>query len=405
MRVKRYVATNIEEAMAKIKLDLGTNAVILHTRYFKEGGFLGLFRQKYVEVTAATDHNGPGLETKVSPKQFEQLTSEPVSNPYEKLAQQIPAASNIIKDCPQDSDSGRYQTREPDLAYDLKEMKSLMDDMTKLIEESSNVSHFPKVGQSLFLRLKRHEVEDKIAKKIVRATLQQFALNPSVSEEQLDNVYMANILKQLKKAKPFKLKGAGTRTPHTFALIGPTGVGKTTTIAKLAAMYAIMERKKVALLTVDTYRIAAVEQLKTIAEIMEVPIKVVYSVAQMRDAIMEFNDKDVIFIDTAGRSHKNALQIEELKIYLETAEPNEIFLVLAGTSKYNDLLDIMAAYSDFNISRLIFTKLDETSSYGPIYNLACKSKVPIAYFTNGQNIPDDIEAAEPLKLVQLMMKE
>lgn len=375
MRVKRFVAASIEEAMAKIKLEMGLNAVILHTRYFKEGGFLGLFKKKYVEVTAATEQEIPGFENKIAPK-------------LPQLPQYLPEPD-----------------RSKEASYDINEMKSLMDNMSKLIEENSNISHFPKVGQSLFMRLKRHEVEEKIAKKIVKSTLQNLPPNTGLPEDQLENLFMANVLKQLRKNKAFKLKTTGQRSPQTFALIGPTGVGKTTTIAKLAAMYAIMERKKVALLTVDTYRIAAVEQLKTIAEIMEVPIKVVYSVSQMRDAIMEYHDKDVIFIDTAGRSHKNPLQVEELKTYMEIAEPNEIFLVLSGTSKYNDLLDIMAVYSDFNISRLIFTKLDETSSYGPIYNIACKSKIPIAYFTNGQNIPDDIEVADHLKLVQLMMEE
>lgn len=375
MRVKRFVAANIEEAMAKIKLEMGINAIILHTRYFKEGGFLGLFKKKYVEVTAATEQEDPGFENRKPP-------IEP------KLPEYSPGA-----------------VKAKEFSYDINEMKSLMDNMTKVIEENSNVSHFPKIGQSLFLRLKKQEVEEKIIKKIVRTTLQQFSLNTNLSDEQLENIFMTNILKQLKKHKNIKLKSTGQKWPQIFALIGPTGVGKTTTIAKLAAMYAIMERKNVALLTVDTYRIAAVEQLKTIAEIMEVPIKVVYSVAQMKEAIMGFHDKDVIFIDTAGRSHKNPLQVEELKTYMEIAEPNETFLVLSGTSKYNDLLDIMDVYSNFNISRLIFTKLDETSSYGPIYNIACKSKIPIAYFTNGQNIPDDIEVADHLKLVQLMMEE
>jgi len=431
MRVKRFVATNIEEAMAKIKKEMGNNAVILHTRYFKEGGFLGFFKKSYVEVTAATEDTDSPIRAKITSPVMDLPVQPPTPAPaqptnanflnvlqtqVENQAAQTAATETpnysiptAVKPAAQVSPlivpQRELLRSDVEITADLTDMKSLMSEMTQILEDTSTVSHFPKLGQNLFLRLKRQEVEEKLAKRIVKATLQQIALNPSCNEDQLESIFMSNILKLLKKNKPINFSNSALKKPKIFAMIGPTGVGKTTTIAKLAAMYAIMERKKVAFVTVDTYRIAAVEQLRTIAEIMDVPVSVVYSIAQMRDCLLEVADRDIIFIDTAGRSHKNAVQLAELKVYLDVSCPDETFLVLSSTSKYQDMLDILNAYQEFNIRRLIFTKLDETSFYGSIYNIACRSKVPLSYITNGQNIPDDIEAADPVKLVQLLMKE
>lgn len=416
MRVKRFVATSIEDAMVKIKTEMGTNAIILHTRYFKEGGFLGFFKRSYVEVTAATEDSDSHIRAKIAPAIMDLSGMSSVPHPQQDLAQApsepslfnlpanpIPRVNQPVP--PLAMAEREVISNDMEMNWELTEMKSLMSEMTQLLEDSSQVAHFPKLGQNLFLRLKKQEVEDKMAKRIVKATLQQIAINPNFNEDQLESIFMSNILKLLKKNKSINFSSASLKKPKIFAFVGPTGVGKTTTIAKLAAMYAIVEQKSVAFVTVDTYRIAAVEQLRTIADIMDVPLSVVYSVAQLRDCLMEVGDRDIVFIDTAGRSHKNAVQLEELKVYLDISCPDETFLVLSSTSKYQDLLDILKAYQEFNISRLIFTKLDETSFYGSIYNIACRSKVPLSYLTNGQNIPDDIEASDPVKLVQLLMKE
>lgn len=395
MRVKRFVATDIHEAMAKIKSEMGKDAVILHTRYFKEGGIFGLFRKDYVEVTAATENNHQGINDRIVTMPNQQLKREKIDW-QDKHETGLPAPAAPAAPLPDKSNV---------LTEELADMKNIMSEMADLIENTSQMSHFPRVGQNLYLRLKRQEVDEKLAVKIVKATIQQMAVYPHVQEEQINSIFLTNIIRHMKKCKPIIPGNSRLRKPKVYALVGPTGVGKTTTIAKLAAMFAIMEQKKVAFITVDTYRIAAVEQLKTIGDIMGVPVSVVYSLNQLKESLLELSDSDMIFIDTAGRSHKNALQIEELKSCLDIAAPDDVFLVLASTCKYPDLLNIIENYEDLNISRLIFTKLDETSYYGSIYNIACRSKYPLSYFTNGQNIPDDIEVADPVKLVHLMMKE
>ncbi|MCR4440955.1 MAG: flagellar biosynthesis protein FlhF [Peptococcaceae bacterium] len=390
MRVKRFVASDIQEAMAKIKSEMGTDAVILHTRYFKEGGILGLFKKNYVEVTAAADSGSdtrPGKTNAAPGTQGGRSILPPARRPAENLARE--AEPEAIQ-----------------AGYELDEMKKVMSEMSRLIENTGHISRFPKLGQNLFARLKKQGVDEKIAVKTVKATMQELALHANIPDEQVNSIFFNNLLKPIKnKSKPVVFDRSRYRIPKVYAMVGPTGVGKTTTIAKLAAMYAIVEMKKISFVTVDTYRIAAPEQLKTIGEIMNVPVSVVYSLNQLKECLMEISDSDIIFIDTAGRSHKNALHIEELHNYLEIANPDEVFLALSATSKYQDLLQILDVYQDLGITRLIFTKLDETSFFGPLYNIACKTKYPLSYFTIGQNIPDDIEIADPIKLVQMLIKE
>lgn len=360
MRVKRFVANDIQEAIAKVKRDMGNDAVILHTRHFKEGGILGMFKKSYIEITAALENSQPEISRSFNIPQINK------SNPANIQAEKLNYA---------------------DIA-DTEDLK------------------FCRLGQNLYVHLKKQGIEEKIASKTVKASLQHNNPDSMPPQEQIKEALLNNLLKPIKhRNKPLLHNKRKSGRPLIYAVIGPTGVGKTTTIAKMAAISALNEGKKVSFITVDTYRIAAVEQLKTIGDIMNVPVIVVYSLSQLDYCLKDMSDNDLIFIDTAGRSHKNKEQIEELKKYMEIADPDEIFLALSCTGKYEDMLNILDAYKDMEPTRLIFTKLDETSYYGSIYNIACQTKYPLAYFTTGQSIPDDIETAEPVKLVQLLVKE
>lgn len=382
MRVKRYVAQDIQEAMAKIKSEMGSDAVILHTRYFKEGGILGLFKKSFVEVTAALETRQPDILAANFPP-----VPEPVSIPAPRAhpqARQLSARPAPVQ---------AYRQAQPEAVQQPAGPPDAEKDL-------------PRVAQQMLERLKRQGLEDKFALKIIRSAWQTASSEYGVSKEQLAEAVFNNLNNAVRnKCKPLTFPKNRRTAPKVFAIVGPTGVGKTTTIAKLAAMYGLMEKKKVAFVTVDTYRIAAVEQLKTIADIMNFPVTVVYSLNELEQYLMDLGDTDIVFIDTAGRSHKNDLQIEELKNYLEIARPDEVFLALSSAGKYEDSLEILNVYKELNITRLIFTKLDETSFYGSIFNILYKTKFPLTYLTTGQNIPDDIETANPLKLVQMLMKE
>jgi flagellar biosynthesis protein FlhF len=188
------------------------------------------------------------------------------------------------------------------------------------------------------------------------------------------------------------------------ALIGSTGVGKTTTIAKLAAHFALMQGKRVGLLTVDTYRIAAVEQLKTYSQIIGLPLSVAYNHAEVPPIIEEYADYDLLLIDTAGRSQKHIMQVGELKSLLEAVNC-ETHLVLSAQIKEQDMMEAARRFSAARVDRLIFTKLDETSSYGTLLNVADRTGIPLSYLTTGQKVPEDLEIAEGSKLASLILDE
>jgi flagellar biosynthesis protein FlhF len=192
---------------------------------------------------------------------------------------------------------------------------------------------------------------------------------------------------------------------RVVAFVGPTGVGKTTTIAKIAAVELLKNKRKVGLITADTFRIAAVEQLKTYANILQIPVEVVFSTEEVAEAIDKLKDRDLILIDTAGRNYGDTVFVEKLNEFLKASQPDETCLVLSLTTKSADLEHIVANFEGVEIDKFIFTKLDETSSYGALYNLAHRFRKPLAYLTTGQNVPDDIEVATPERIAKLVVGE
>jgi flagellar biosynthesis protein FlhF len=212
----------------------------------------------------------------------------------------------------------------------------------------------------------------------------------------------ASFAKLITFAGALKLK---KNSPRIIALVGPTGVGKTTTTAKLAAMYALNRGNKVALITMDIFRVGAVEQLKTYSRIMGIPLEVASTPKELEKAVEKYCQYDLIFIDTAGRSHKDKEKLDEMKNFLDNKIPIEIFLCLAATTKDRELEEILKRFKIFAISKVVFTKIDESESLGNMVNLLMKDNLQVAYFTNGQRVPEDIEIATPAKLADLILRE
>jgi flagellar biosynthesis protein FlhF len=249
---------------------------------------------------------------------------------------------------------------------------------------------------ALMLSLLENETHEEFAHKLARE------VSEIVKKQQAEpNEVMEQILRQtLGQAEPIKLK----RFKRTVVLlIGPTGVGKTTTLAKLAAIYSINHQAKVGAITTDTYRIAAVEQLKTYAQILEIPLTIVYSAEEMGDALREHEDKDIVFIDTAGKSPSDRSHEDEVKDLIRHSDCDEVHLVLSATTSFTGLLNILNAYSFLNDFKLIITKLDETPTWGTLLNARLLSDRPISYTAIGQNVPDDIEVADVRKIVARLM--
>ena len=209
----------------------------------------------------------------------------------------------------------------------------------------------------------------------------------------------------LKFGKPEGIVPA-KNSPKFIFFIGPTGVGKTTTIAKIASRFCLDEKRKIAMLTCDTYRIAAAEQLRTYANILEIPFKIIYTPEEMKEAAVQFKEYDYIFVDTAGHSFQNEEQKEAVKNFVHSVDEvaeTDTYLVVSATTKYRDLERIADSYRSVAEYKLIFTKLDETTTLGSLFNLHLHTGAPLSYVTCGQNVPDDIEKFNPQKTVKNLL--
>lgn len=373
MKIKRFVANDMQEALAKVKSVLGNDAIILQTRRFRKGGILGLFGRSFVEVTAAVD------EDDKRPRPSYEI-------PF------LPPNTAVLPKADLD----------PELKKEIEELKTLVGEMIDGLENKAPLAiAYPKNFQRIYKILVENEVEEKLARKIVSDALEVVAPALWQDYEEILKTVVKLIVKRI-HVRPITFSKENEK--KRIALVGPTGVGKTTTIAKLAAIFSMMKKKKIALATVDTYRIAAVDQLRTFAEIISAPLEVAYTPLELGDALRKHQDKDLVLIDTAGRSPLNELHMSELKSFLELYNDIEVFLVLSATTKYADLMEAISRFSDLPIKQLIFTKLDETNHYGTLLNIANKTKKAIAYITTGQNVPDDIEVPDPEKIARLLLQ-
>jgi flagellar biosynthesis protein FlhF len=352
LKIKRYLVNNMPEAMETIKRDLGSNAVLISSRWVKQGGFLSFLRPHKLEVIAAVEEKSPAVHDSTLSKDVAELKAL------------LKSVSGLGKD-----NAGKN---------DLKEQSNLLlkwQNVLQVLELSHEVTN--------------HLLQDIKDNRMLSQDENEKLLKETV-ENRLLQIFEDSLQERLEK--------------KICVFVGSPGVGKTTTLAKIAANLALFEQKKIALLTIDTYRIGAVEQLKTYGEIMDVPMEAILTPAELTEAVKRHQDKDHILIDTAGRPSINTVQLDELKSFIDVLDKPEVFLVLSCTTKNKDLLRTAEAFKRLNYTKLIFTKADETISLGSIVNLVRTTSLPIAYITTGQNVPDDIEACDPEKLVQLILR-
>ena len=404
MIIKKFVAKTEEAAVEAARKELGNNVVIMNVKAVKRRGLAALFMAKQTEVTAALEENDavrgvrreqrPGGNTSVNSMQQygdggginSGITEDRIS-----IEKRLDSLQSLLMSRFQESETQPEETGETGEALHLQE------------EEEENPEEQEVTEQQRFVRLLYNtmlesEVDEKYANQMVNDVDVTGQSNLPI-DYILENVYQKMILKFGRAEGITPAEGA----PRLVLFMGPTGVGKTTTIAKIASSYAVEEKKKVALLTADTYRIAAVEQLRTYANILEVPFRVIYSEEEAREAVEEFDEYDYVFVDTAGHSHQNEEQLGHTKALLEALQEAgecQIFLVLSATTKYRDLLKIVATYDGIADFQLIFTKLDETTAMGNLLNLKLYTGTPIAFVTNGQNVPNDIEHFNAQKTVK-----
>ncbi len=436
MTINKFQGKTESEAIEKAKKEMGPDVVIMSVKTVKPKGVFRAFKGIIYEVTAALEENDSDKSDKSDktelfrqPDSREALARRPESiNLTADEPINIPVAAQNPPDVQQTRMiSSRQPERElsgyapvmpvpahvPASAIEerLDSLQSLLEDRIsaeKKNQEDGLITAGENKAQEgfsfikmLYQTLLDNEVHEKYANQILDE-LEKISSKGNNIDYILSHIYQKLILK-FGQPKPIEL---GDKKPKVVFFIGPTGVGKTTTIAKIASRYKVDEGKKVAFLTADTYRIAATEQLRTYANILDMPLTIVYSTEEIKDAVDNLSDYDLVLVDTAGFSHKNAAQCEDVKNLIGglTADyDTEVYLVLSATTKYRDLQDMCNIYQTFADYKLIFTKLDETSCYGNLLNIHLYSGANLSYATYGQNVPDDIEVFDTQKIVKKLL--
>lgn len=432
MQIKRYRGTDMQDALQKVKEDLGADAVILSTRQVRGGsGTFGLFGKPMLEVTAARDADGADDDGGSSLAALTNLGSKKRLNSFlrgksgaptaaegEFLRQMIAkgqAETQSLLAPLQDeifelrgllqsaSDDQRNGIRDETIIQQMRgEMSEIRTMLRQLNVQSAGLrdANYPENLVVLYQQLIFAGVEEKFARRLIEES--QKNIPPAEIEDfSYAKIFLARMLMKIIKAGGEL--GVEPGRQKVVALVGPTGVGKTTSVAKLASEQLLKHHRQVALITVDTFRIAAVEQLKVYAKIMNVPITVVNSKPEMLQAVEQFSKADVVLIDTGGRSQRDDLQMSEIYKLFGDQEQMEILLTLSSTTKDSDLSEITRRFGEIPLSGTIFTKLDESTNFGSLFNHAIRFKLPFTYLTTGQKVPEDIEIATKERLVDLLL--
>ena len=365
MKMKKYTASTMVEAMRKVREDFGEDAVILSSNVTKTKGFLGLFRKRSVEVVASYDKTNAGRTYESQVRSVQLPVAEPES--VERMQREMREIKQMLKDIQQvDHTFEKY----PD---------ELLPILKKLQTQGLANEYIMEIGNLVYSRMKQDKIDF--------TEEQQMELIRAWFSDRLDDIPFGGISYQKK----------------FINVLGPTGVGKTTTIAKIAARALLEEKKKVGFITTDTYRIAAIEQLRTYANLLQAPVEIAYNKEDFRIAIEKLKDLDLIFIDTAGRNYKEAKFVDDLSKLIDFSLDMETFLVLSTTSKEQDMDTIIRQFDQFPIKKFIFTKTDETNSVGSIINLMLKYGIGVSYISDGQEVPEDLTEASLEKIVDLLL--
>jgi flagellar biosynthesis protein FlhF len=455
MTLKTFTAPTMAEALAAVKKELGKDAVILHTRAYKVGGFLGFGAKPRVDVTASlgvnvpsrygpgglagaggvTNRGGPagrkpaaddaelGGIAAVSPSAVAKAYGTPtVVVPSMRSAEagrsaepgrsgrsggQVGGAAGVARDEVAAANARGSDNLSPNLADELAAIKVMVGQVLQASAVSGGgapAAAMPRALLQHYLRLIQNDVSRHLADEVATAIRDE--LTPGELSD--EGIVRTAVLRRLESLIPVEggLAPAGPEAdgrPRTIALVGPTGVGKTTTLAKLAAAFRLRHGKRVGLITCDTYRIAAVDQLRTYASIIGVPLKVALSPEEMAAACEELSDCDVILIDTAGRSPSDHERLDELSAMVDAARPHQVHLVLASVAGESSLVRTAERFARLRPDRVIFTKLDEAASLGVLLNVLNRLEAKLSFVTTGQEVPEDLEPGRADRLARLIL--
>ena len=433
-------ARTLDEAWRQVRRQYGPEAIVLNTSDVYEGGIFGIFGRKMVELTAcvpvdslSSQVRAPGAPGSAALRKYGE-TAKPAPRPaappaapvetveyFERLVrdaqQRMNAAPGTRVETPavpprSEAPAPRSQAApSPVLPFPKPEAPATPPAVQRELQEireMMEVLYAESPGAGLPTEFAPHYrtlIERGVSRKVAAVLIGAVMKNSDLALMRDQRVFAERLHMEVRKI----LHGTGGLAVHAgecrvVALCGATGVGKTTNLAKLAAHFAVRERSRVALITADTYRVAAAEQLKVYANIIGLPMKVVHNEQDMGEALKEFASYDLVLIDTAGGSQFNLEQINELKSCLRSAHPHETMLVMSASTPLDDMRNIVANFKCCNPTSVLFTKIDETRQYGAMLSVLAESGLPMSYLSTGQNVPDDICLASPAVMANLILE-
>lgn len=456
MKIRKFTAVNTQEAIAKVKNELGGEALIINTKKVRQKGLFGYFKKPLFEVTAAIDEQSqlkakrlavgvrdyyeknpqagapkdvfaqfqsqlkntgvlPGVQARktqgqnpvyagdqISAQVYSETAAPETTTVQARSAREAPGFRAQPAQAPRDEATAALtlENRIVSMEKTLTKVYREVSIASKMIEtDGEKLAPLSKVLRYYYDNLIKNEVEPEFSMKLIEKVSER--LQSGEEGRDAAAAFRAELLAVLGTSETIRVNRG--EKPAIVIFVGPTGVGKTTTLAKIAADSALNKELDVAMITADTYRIAAVRQLTTYAEILGVPISVAYTPGEIKSCVAAYSDKDLILIDTAGRSHKNRVQFDELRELVELSGADEVFLVLSMTASAKNYRDIIEHYNFLDRYKLIFTKADEAPAFGSILNARMLTGKQLSYITVGQNVPDDIEIANVNKIVGKLM--
>lgn len=394
MDIKIYRAATLQQALAHVREELGPDAAVLHTRQVRQRGLRRwLPGARQVEVTASASVRVPSrLPSRMA------LAAESVAGAEPFIAAEPTNLEPPAAIAPAAVSAASRDEQNDQLHGQLNELRAMVDALCRKVQQTT-CGELPPALFDLYTSLLDAEFSEETARDLIER-VRGDAMPSDLADAGMATVHVERMIEsEIQTSGPLVVEPGRRRL---VALVGPTGVGKTTTIAKLAANFRLREKRRVGLITVDTYRIAAVEQLRTYADIIDLPMHVVSTPREMRSAVQQMADLDLILMDTAGRSPRDEVKLQELKAFLGEAQADDVLLVLSAMSGAATLSRTAERFAEVGTTGLIVTKLDEATGLGNLLPALRHSKLPLTYITDGQNVPDDIETADARRLVQRM---
>lgn len=364
MQIKKYVAASLKEATQQMKNELGVEALILGTRVIENDKRYGM--KKMYEITAGIDQPSHSKTQNATRDEFDAIDN--FQTELEKISKKI---------------------------YPRSEYKTSVEERSSKSEKAVPSKQLEKEIEEIASVLEQREVSKNIIKSITKHLRDSAGF---IEGSNFEN-YLLSSISSMIPTTTFKVSKNKTTK---IALVGPTGVGKTTCVAKLAVISKIIHKLKVGLISIDTYRLGAIDQLRIFSEISDIEMAVAYDVEDISKLVKKFKGKDLLFIDTVGRSQKAKENLEQIRKYLDAAQVDETILVANATSSTRTLNDVAEKFKPLKYTSVIFSKIDEAVAYGNIMNLAVNHNTPVMFLTNGQVIPDDILSVNPSFLANLI---